>query len=237
MNGLSEPMMDHPVNIVRSAPPPANEPSPSAYVAHSAYGFNGVVLVGDDDPQSRAVLERWIGMAGHRTQSFGDIASLVHALHSMQVDAVCLNLERTGMGGLDAIRAVRRSHIHVPIVFLTSNPAPEAQAAFSHEGAWECVTKPTEQSMLMKMVSHVVEKGRLMRHIGELENAQGRPPADWNGYLSEVLEEHPMKLDDLEQRAIIAAMKRTGGNVTQAMRELGIGRTTLYRKLKKYGMR
>ena len=237
MNGLSEPMMDHPAHVVRSAPPPANEPGPSPYLPLGAYDYQSVVLLADEDPHSRAVLERWLSLAGHRTQSYGDAHSLLSGLRAIRADAVCLNVERSGMGGLDAIRAVRHNYPQVPIVFLTSNPAPEAQAAFAHEGAWECIIKPTDQLMMVKSVSHAVDKGRLIRHIGELETSQARPPADWSHYLNDVLEEQPMKLDDLEQRAIISAMKRTGGNVTQAMRELGIGRTTLYRKLTKYGRR
>jgi DNA-binding NtrC family response regulator len=51
------------------------------------------------------------------------------------------------------------------------------------------------------------------------------------------LAEKPMSMDDLERYAIEAALRRTRGNVTRAMRQLGIGRTTLYRKLKKYGLR
>jgi DNA-binding NtrC family response regulator len=55
--------------------------------------------------------------------------------------------------------------------------------------------------------------------------------------LFELLAKSPMKMRDVERCAIEAALRRTGDNVTQAMRELGIGRTTLYRKLKKYGKR
>jgi DNA-binding NtrC family response regulator len=55
--------------------------------------------------------------------------------------------------------------------------------------------------------------------------------------LFEILSQKPMKIRDLERCAIEATLQRTGDNVTQAMRELGIGRTTLYRKLKKYGRR
>jgi len=42
-------------------------------------------------------------------------------------------------------------------------------------------------------------------------------------------------LDNLERRAVFAAMSRHGGNAAAAARELGIGRATLYRKLKGYG--
>lgn len=55
--------------------------------------------------------------------------------------------------------------------------------------------------------------------------------------LYEILAQKPMKMRDVERCAIEATLQRTGDNVTQAMRELGIGRTTLYRKLKKYGRR
>jgi DNA-binding NtrC family response regulator len=55
--------------------------------------------------------------------------------------------------------------------------------------------------------------------------------------LFEMLARAPMKMRDIERAAIEATLQRTGDNVTQAMRDLGIGRTTLYRKLKKYGRR
>ena len=43
-------------------------------------------------------------------------------------------------------------------------------------------------------------------------------------------------LDEIEKRAIIKALQYTKGDRTLASNALGIGRTTLYRKLKKYGM-
>jgi DNA-binding NtrC family response regulator len=46
-----------------------------------------------------------------------------------------------------------------------------------------------------------------------------------------------LRLDEIERRAIEAAVTRTHGNITRAMKLLGIGRTTLYRKLKHYGLR
>lgn len=45
-----------------------------------------------------------------------------------------------------------------------------------------------------------------------------------------------LELEALERAAVLEALRRSGGNVTQAMRALGIGRTTLYRKLKHYGI-
>jgi len=41
-------------------------------------------------------------------------------------------------------------------------------------------------------------------------------------------------LSELERRAIVHALKVTGGNVTRAARALGIGRATMYRKLERF---
>lgn len=42
-------------------------------------------------------------------------------------------------------------------------------------------------------------------------------------------------LADVERRAILAAVAQFGGNKLAAAEALGLGKTTLYRKLKEYG--
>jgi two-component system response regulator HydG len=41
-------------------------------------------------------------------------------------------------------------------------------------------------------------------------------------------------LEELEREYILAVLARNGGNRTRTAQELGIGATTLYRKLKRY---
>jgi DNA-binding NtrC family response regulator len=41
-------------------------------------------------------------------------------------------------------------------------------------------------------------------------------------------------LAEIEKRAILSAIKRADGNYSAAARELGIGKTTIYRKLSEY---
>jgi DNA-binding NtrC family response regulator len=47
----------------------------------------------------------------------------------------------------------------------------------------------------------------------------------------------PYNLEEVEQLIIERALRQTEGNLSEVVRMLGIGRTTLYRKLKKYGIR
>ena len=46
-----------------------------------------------------------------------------------------------------------------------------------------------------------------------------------------------MSLEELERRAIVATLQRTDGNIKEAASVLGIDRSTLYDRLKKYGIR
>jgi DNA-binding NtrC family response regulator len=45
-----------------------------------------------------------------------------------------------------------------------------------------------------------------------------------------------LKLTDMEKDVIREAVKKSNGNLTKAAEELGIGRTTLYRKMEEYGI-
>lgn len=71
-------------------------------------------------------------------------------------------------------------------------------------------------------------------HIGDLPTQVqngGRPAPSENGHPSGVV-----PIAEMEREAIFSALKRVGGDKMKAAKLLGIGKTTLYRKLKEYGM-
>ena len=43
-------------------------------------------------------------------------------------------------------------------------------------------------------------------------------------------------LEEIEKRTIRQVIKKNGGNIKKTAKDLGLGRTTLYRKMKKYGL-
>lgn len=44
-------------------------------------------------------------------------------------------------------------------------------------------------------------------------------------------------LEEIEKEAIVETLKETGWKITQSAHLLGIGRATLYRKIKEYGIK
>ena len=84
------------------------------------------------------------------------------------------------------------------------------------ESAVLCET--TDQLQLQSLPSHLTQ---------EDSQATTGSPTDTSVILP---------LDEVERRAIVHALKVTGNNISDAARALGIDRTTLYRKLKRYNL-
>src|SRR6202042_3804934 len=78
-------------------------------------------------------------------------------------------------------------------------------------------------------------------NVRELENAIERAIALGSGPIlhpgdlpTKPQNDELLPLDELERRAILRALREAGGDKLAAARMLGIGKTTLYRKLKQY---
>jgi len=68
-------------------------------------------------------------------------------------------------------------------------------------------------------------------HVGDLPSNLQYPTSERAPEKDEIL-----PLEELERRAILRTLRETGGDKLSAARMLGIGKTTLYRKLKQYHM-
>jgi two-component system response regulator HydG len=68
-------------------------------------------------------------------------------------------------------------------------------------------------------------------HVGDLPSNLHYPASERIPDRDELL-----PIEELERRAILRTLQETGGDKLAAARMLGIGKTTLYRKLKQYQM-
>lgn len=77
------------------------------------------------------------------------------------------------------------------------------------------------------MVIGASRMARLHYHLTDIDLAHPRPAADILGH------REPAMLGDSERMVLRQALARSGGNASEAARLLGIGRATLYRRLKR----
>ena len=129
----------------------------------------------------------------------------------------------------------RKSDIPLIVTHFLERAAGEARATpvFSEDALARLVSYewPGNVRELENAIARALalNSGPLL-HVGDLPtNLQAPAPARLP------LDDEEITLAELERRAIFRALHRTGGDKLAAARILGIGKTTLYRKLKEYG--
>lgn len=83
----------------------------------------------------------------------------------------------------------------------------------------------------IRELQHAVERAVIMSSERTLKSGDFLMPK-----VSHSPSVNSLKVEDVEKDAIRKAIERFDGNLSKASEELGIGRTTLYRKMKKYGL-
>lgn len=78
---------------------------------------------------------------------------------------------------------------------------------------------------------HAVERAVILCENDNITNLDFQFPGQHS-----VSTENLTKLHDVERKAIAEAIRKNKGNLSKAAKELGLGRTTLYRKIEKYGL-
>lgn len=83
----------------------------------------------------------------------------------------------------------------------------------------------------IRELQHAVERAVIMSEASKIKAEYIIPTKKAKGPATD-----SVRVEDVEKSAIQKAIELCGGNLSHAADELGIGRTTLYRKMKKYGI-
>jgi two-component system, NtrC family, response regulator HydG len=83
----------------------------------------------------------------------------------------------------------------------------------------------------VRELQHAVERAVIMSDDDVLEKSNFLLSSGNSSVLKEAI-----RMDELERNAILQSISRNEGNMTKVAKELGLGRTTLYRKMEKYGI-
>lgn len=152
-------------------------------------------------------------------------------------------LDWTSASGMEAMQRLTAFHALAPLVVLVKYGDYDAGVAALNAGAWDFLTKPvaTERLnatfrnlLLFRDTCRELERLRISGgHSAQTDgSARAFPPlplVDKDGNVR--------RMSDIESEAIRFAMQHYHGHMTEVARRLGIGRSTLYRKLNGLGVR
>ena len=140
------------------------------------------VLVVDDEPSVARVTERVLSKQGYRVVIAAGGRQAIDLARATMFDAIVSDLAMPDMDGRALLRAVRRSDLDIPFVFLTGSPDLQSAIDAIEYGAFRYLVKPVPVDELVEVVNGAVRWHRfaVVRREAAPE-IQGRPIDDRAG--------------------------------------------------------
>ena len=139
------------------------------------------VLVADDIPTNREVIGRILDRAGHSVTLVSDGEEVLEAMARSRYDFVLLDRNMPGMGGVEALQALRLvSHgkDRLPVIMLSADVTPEAKREAMEAGADGFLPKPIEALRLLDALQSLSAGAPQEARAPEPPRAAGKPPAE-----------------------------------------------------------
>lgn len=121
----------------------------------------GTVLVVDDDAAMRRALRATLTTVGFQVMEAARGEEAISVVRVGKIDAVLLDVEMPGMGGLEACRSMRRVAPGLPILMLTVVDGEDDKVLALESGADDYITKPFQLRETIARVRSAIRRGKM----------------------------------------------------------------------------
>src|SRR5258707_13467418 len=117
------------------------------------------VLVVEDDPTLRLVIQDNLGSEGYEVDVAADGACAIRQTRAATPDLIILDLTLPDCDGLDLL-AILRMGGQIPIIILTARTQQAEKLSGLHLGADDYITKPFDMEELLARIRAVLRRAR-----------------------------------------------------------------------------
>jgi two-component system response regulator AtoC len=160
------------------------------------------VLVVDDEPNMRRVLEIMLSRRGHKSRSAADGQEAFEALQGGDFDLVISDLRMPLVNGIELLGKLRAAGIGVPLIMITAQGTIESAVEAMRLGACDYLLRPFDVEALDLAINRVLRVSGVLRHNEYLRAQDDRV---WQGLVGT----SPAVLKLREQITKVAATKAT----------------------------
>jgi two-component system phosphate regulon response regulator OmpR len=130
------------------------------------------ILVVDDEPELRALLQRYLTQQGFEVRAIPDATQLDRLLQREVFDVLILDIMMRGEDGLSICQRLRAHKETIPIIMLTARGDPVDRIVGREAGADDYLPKPFDPRELLACIHAQLRRQRLLgahRHGGEAQ--------------------------------------------------------------------
>jgi two-component system, OmpR family, response regulator MprA len=120
---------------------------------------DAAILVVDDDPPIRRMLDRTLAAEGYRIETAGDGGEALAAVERSAPDLVVLDVAMPGLDGLAVCRRIRGKGLATPVLLLTARDEVGERVAGLDAGADDYLVKPFATEELLARVRALLRRG------------------------------------------------------------------------------
>lgn len=133
------------------------------------------VLIVDDEPDIRALIEGILSDEGYETRGAQNSDTALAAFRARRPSLVILDiwLQNSRLDGLGILEAMQREEPQVPIVMISGHGTIETAVQAIQQGAYDFIEKPFKSDRLILIVERALEAARLKREVSELRLRAG----------------------------------------------------------------
>jgi DNA-binding SARP family transcriptional activator len=117
------------------------------------------VLIVEDEPVTRALLEGFLSMAGYDITAVSDGADALFQLSGRDFDLILSDIAMPTLDGLALAEVVARKGLHTPVIFVTGQPGDELEIKGLEIGAVDFIRKPIQKDVLLLRVRKALRAG------------------------------------------------------------------------------
>jgi DNA-binding NtrC family response regulator len=128
------------------------------------------ILIVDDNPDMVHFLERLIGSELHLKTCGADSGeSALRMIEKDNINCVLADMKMPGMDGIELLQTIREKDPLLPVIIMTAYGAIESAVKAMKEGAYDFITKPFEEELLLHTLRRALEHQRLLQKNLDLE--------------------------------------------------------------------
>lgn len=132
------------------------------------------ILIVEDEPKMRRLLEISLGEDGHHVQTAPDAETGLKFLQRNGIDLIVTDLKLPGMNGLEFLQEAKRWNASIPIVVMTAYGTVETAVEAMKAGAGDYVLKPFSMAEMRLVIRKELDVQRVREENRTLREALGK---------------------------------------------------------------